>query len=488
MAPGGLRGHRGGVKSLLFILLVSLTIVFCGCSLIRAPVHQTTSLFRSVEHGAGFRTQTNMLAILQSEVMREADNYATVVAHASDDLATKVGTPEAKMEALQWKLQQARAAYMDATGDNPTLNAVDMAVLASLSVEVVKDYWVGEKYGDAAQPLLEVHRKLEKEAWLVLNGVLTQAQQDELHQTLDDWNQKNPHLRYVAAVRLRDFAAILGKNALLGPGNRRNSLWDMLSVDPFAGLDPAVAEIAQSRLLVERITYFLERAPMLFSWQVELTTYQITAQPAVSQTLSNITGVSQSAEIFAKTAEQLPALVNDQREAAINQFFAGVANERSNILETLDSQNAKLQHLLPEVRETLVSAGNTATAMDGAIKSLDSFVRYVSPPDTNPPSPSASTNSKPFNILDYGKAATEIGGMAKDLNVLLASANQSATQLSALSETATGKAERVMDRAFRNGLILVAFLLIGSVVAGLVYRTLAARFFGPRVISPGPKS
>lgn len=469
--------------------MIPFVLTATGCSLIRAPVNQTTSLFRTVERGTGLaKVSTNQLAILQNEVMREADNYAAVVAQASDDLAAKVGTPEAKMDLLQWKLQQARSAYLDATGENPSLSAVDMAVLSSLSARVVEDYWVGEKYGDAAQPLLEVQRKLEKDAWLVLNSVLTAPQQGELRQLLDEWVQKNPHLRSVAAIRLRDFAAILGKRALPGQSSRRNSLLDMLSVDPFAGLDPAVVEITQTRLLIERVTYFLERAPMLLSWQVELTTYQIAAQPAMQQTLSNVTSLSQSAAVFANTAQQLPALVNDQRQAAISQFFAGVSVERSNILESLNSQEAKLRELLPEVRQTLATAGSMANSLDGTIKSLDTFVRYVSPPDTNPPSASPSTNSQPFNVLDYGKAASQIGGMARDLNVLLASANQSATQLAILSEQATGKAERVVDRAFRHGLILVAFLLVGSVFAGLAYRALARKFVGQRSEAPPPKA
>ena len=76
-------------------------------------------------------------------------------------------------------------------------------------------------------------------------------------------------------------------------------------------------------------------------------------------------------------------------------------------------------------------------------------------------------------MLDYGKAASQVGAMSRDLNVLITSANQSATQLAVLSEQASAKAERVVDRAFRLGLLLVVLLLAGSVLAGLAYRALA---------------
>jgi hypothetical protein len=112
-------------------------------------------------------------------------------------------------------------------------------------------------------------------------------------------------------------------------------------------------------------------------------------------------------------------------------------------------------------------------SLNGAIKSLDSFVHYVSPPETNPPPP--STNSHPFNVVEFGTAATQVAAMSRDLKVLITSANQSATQLVVLSEQASTRAERVVDRAFRLGLVLIVILLGGSVLAALVYRALASK-------------
>jgi hypothetical protein len=464
----------------LAVLVLALSV--SGCFLVRTPVKQTQNLFRSVEGTVGLNRQpTNLLTYVQREVMREADNYSTVVAQAADDLAAKAGTPEARIDALQWKLQQATAAYMNATGENPALNAVDMVVLASLSSDVVASYWVGEKYHAAAEPLLEAHRRLATNAWLVLNQVLNPGQQLELRKLIEDWIQKNPNQHYVAAIRLQEFVGVLGKNQIETQGRQPNSILNLLNVDPLSGLDPAVRAVEETRLTAERIMYYAERAPMLLSWQVELMTFRISDQPASQQLLSNVNSLSQSAAIFAQTARELPSVVDRQREAAINQFFAGVAIERSNILVSLDSQETKLRELLPEVRQTLATAGTMANSLDGAIKSLDAFVRYVSPPDTNPLT--TSTNSQPFNVLDYGKAAGEIAAMARDLGGLIASANQSATQLVVVSEQATRKAERLVDRAFWLALVLVVVVLAGSVAARLAYRALAGRAGGKTVES-----
>jgi hypothetical protein len=453
--------------------LVALVSASSGCAWLQTPTKQTSALVKSIEGTVWNKPVTNALARTQSEVMREADAYATIIAQAADDFANKVGTVEARTDALQWKLQQATAAYINATGENPNLNAVDMVVLATLSRAVIENYWVGQKYGSAAVPLLEAHRKLEQGAFAVARSVLPRAQEEELRKLALEWWQRFPNQHYVGAVRLREFSAVLGKNGGDGLASRANSVLNLLNLDPLSGLDPAVRAIEQTRYLAERMMYYAERAPLLLSWQVELLTYRVTDQPPVQQALSNLTSLSQSAAVFAQTAQELPSLVNTQREAAINQLFAGIATERSNILASLESQETRLQQLLPEVRQTLATGGNMANSLDGAIKSLDTFVRYVSPPDTNPAP--AATNSQPFNVLDYGKAATQIGAMSRDLNLLISSANQSATQLVVLGEQASSKAERVVDHAFHLSLLLILLLLVGSVLAGLTYHFLTGK-------------
>jgi hypothetical protein len=65
--------------------------------------------------------------------------------------------------------------------------------------------------------------------------------------------------------------------------------------------------------------------------------------------------------------------------------------------------------------------------------------------------------------------------MAKDLNSLVSSVSQNVPQIERLSQTATGDAQKVVDHAFHLGLVLIAVLLAGLVVAGVVYRSFAGR-------------
>ena len=390
--------------------------------------------------------------------MRFADTYAATVAQACDEISATATNSDIRLTALRWKLGQATSAYTDATGQNPVINSLDMLVLVSMARIVVEGYGV-ETYGDVIQPLLDAQRSLETNAWTMAGGVLKPSQQQELRDLIQEWRQKNPHQHYVGQIRFREFVTALGKKpsqATAAP----TSIFSLLYLDPLAGLDPTAAAIEETRELGERAMYYTQRMPNLLSWQAEVLAYQLAGQPESKQILNDAERLAASADIFAKTAQQLPQLINDQRQAAIQQ-----------ILDGLTAEGNKSRELLTDTRSTLNSASEAATNINAAIQSLTEFVKYVSP--TNAAPASAATNNHPFNVLDYGTAAAQIGTAANNLNALLASVNQSAPQIEKLSQQTTADADRVVKHIFWLGVVLILILLAGSVLAGLVYRALA---------------
>ncbi len=456
--------NRGG-RLLGCVCLACFALALAGCSLLHfrsaPPKAQVTSLALTTN-----TTGSVTLTVLQFQVMRFVDSYVATVAQAADDFGAKIGTPEARLAALKWKLGQATAAYTDATGPSPVVNALDTLVLVTVSRMVMEDYGV-EKFGEAALPVLEVQRQQETNAWLLAHGMLKPAQEQELRDLIQEWRQKNPHQRYVGAVRFREFATALGRTPTQSSA-MPTSIFSLLYLDPMAGLDPTTAAIQETHQLGERAMYYTQRMPQLLSWQTEVLAFQLAEEPESRQVLSNADQLATSAEIFAKTAQQLPQLINDQRQAAIQQLLDGLRSQET------------------DVRQTLNAGGDAAASINTAIKSLDAFVRYVSPPNTN--KTSVSTNSRPFNVLDYGTAAGQVGAAARDLNALLSTMNQSTTQFAQLGQQTTADANRVVDHAFRRGLILILVLLIGSVVAGLTYRILANKLTGDGRKSSKPDS
>ena len=431
------------------VCLAGFVLILAGCSSLHLPSSPPKAEVKSLQLATNLSASVTF-SVLQVQVMRFADTYVGAISQAADDFATLVGTPEARLTALRWKLGQATAAYTDATGPNPVVNSLDMLVLVTISRMVTEDFGV-EKFGTAALPMLAVQRQQETNAWAIAAGVLKPAQQLELKGLIEQWRQKYPHQRYVGAVRFREFAAAL--NRIPAPTSTApTSIFSLLFIDPMAGLDPATAAIEGMQQLAERTVYYTQRMPQLLSWQTEVLAYQLAAQPESVQVLSNANAIAASAASFAGTARELPQLINDQRQAAIQQLLDGLTSQQMH------------------ARQTLNSAGDAASNINTAIQSLIEFVRYVSPTNASPAS--AVTNSPPFNVLDYGTAAGQIGAAAQQLNALLTTVNQTTPQLARLGQQTTADAKGVVDHAFRMGLVLILVLLIGSVVAGLTYRWL----------------
>jgi hypothetical protein len=443
-------------QAAVLVALAFLAPALTSCSLLRMSSSQPKAQVDSLLLTNG-QTGPVTFPVLQMQVMRFADTYAATVAQACDEISTSNTNEAIRLTALRWKLGQATSAYTDATGQNPAVNALDLLVLVSISRIVIEGYGV-QTYSNAILPLLEVQRNLETNAWMLAGGVLKPSQQQELRDLIAEWHAKNPNQRYVGQIRFREFVTALGKMPSQS-ATAPTSIFSLLYLDPLAGLDPTAAAIEETRELGERVMYYTQRMPNLLSWQAEVLAYQLAGQPASQQVLDDVSQLATSSEIFAKTAQQLPQLINDQRQAAIQQ-----------ILDGLTDQGNKSRALLTDTRLTLDSAGTAATNINTAIQSLTEFVKYVSPTNT---SSSSNTSSRPFNVLDYGTAASQISAAASNLGVLLTSVNQSAPQLEKLGQQTKANADDIVRHAFVYGLVLVLIFLTGLVFAALVYRALA---------------
>jgi hypothetical protein len=443
-------------RPMTVVAFAFFALILTGCSMLRMPHSQPKAQVDSLLLTNG-PTGPVTFPVLQQQVMRFADTYAATVAQACDEISANNTNPTIRLTALRWKLGQATSAYTDATGQNPAVNALDLLVLVSMSRMVIEGYGV-QTYGGAIRPLLEVQRNLETNAWMLAGGVLKPSQQQELRDLVNEWRTKNPNQRYVGQIRFREFVTALGRMPSQS-STAPTSIFSLLYLDPLAGLDPTAAAIEETRELGERVMYYTQRMPNLLSWQAEVLAYQLADQPASQQVLDDANRLATSSDIFAQTVKQLPQLINDQRQAAIQQ-----------ILDGLTAQGNKSRELLTDTRSTLYAAGDAATNINAAIQSLTAFVQYVSPTNA---SLSSATSSPPFNVLDYGTAAAQIGAAANNLNALLASVNQSTPQLEKLSQQTKADADDIVRQGFMYGLVLVLILLAGSVLAALAYRILA---------------
>jgi hypothetical protein len=227
-------------------------------------------------------------------------------------------------------------------------------------------------------------------------------------------------------------------------------------------MDPAVREIAQSRMFAERALYAARKLPRTMRWQTELLSLNTTRLPAVQQ-------VTASVESFGRVADQLPKLVNDQREAAIKQIFDHLATERTNLVATLAADDLKLRATLGELRQTLDAGNELLKSSDTTIKTLDKFMGRFDA-GTNAPPPVVNTNARPFDILDYATTAKEVTATIKEMNTTITSLDRAVPQLQQASASLESAGNRLLNRLFLVGAGLILLLLVGSYVVVLACR------------------
>ena len=213
--------------------LALLTLAGGGCGHLFFPSSQPKASITSLKPAAG---EPISMAILEIEVMRFADSYASLEAQAADDFIAKASTAEARMAGVKWKLGQATAAYIDATGPNAALNALDLVVLATAARMVVESYGM-EVFGEAALPVLQTQRRLETNAWELVDRVLKPDQQKQLMNMIEAWRRQNPDQRHVDAIRFRELATAVGMAQQVATPPP-NSVFSLLFLNPLSGLDP----------------------------------------------------------------------------------------------------------------------------------------------------------------------------------------------------------------------------------------------------------
>lgn len=441
------------------LLMVGLPLALTpGCELLHAPRNVVTAVV------PGGRSRPADPVELQLQVQRFADDYSAQTATAVEEYARRVGTDTAHAQALQWKLAAASAAVGIASGPQPTANLLDLVALATLNRAVIEDRRASSPEGPALQPWFATSRMLETNAWDLAARNLTPAQAGELREAIAQWQRANPLSPNLFAARPSEFAAMV--KTVRSKGASPTSVFSLVGLDPTAGLDPAVQEVTRTRLLAERALYTLQRMPYLLRWQTELLVDQVARQPGVLLALSNSVRLADGMERIGHAAEavsQTAAALPDQ-----------IARERQAVLAALDQQEGKLRELAGGVERALTAADGMAGTLTITITNFDALMKRFGVGEAGA-APVPDAPSAPFNILDYARTAAQIETMARELNALIVSVNQSVPQVERLSQQAGADVDRLMERGFRLGMALIGLFLVGAVLAGLAYRFLAGK-------------
>jgi hypothetical protein len=390
-------------------------------------------------------------------VLHYADAFASQTSTALDAYAHRVNTPEARLQALTWKLSLGSSALGIATGPNPTANLLDFVTLTTLLRASLEEQAHKAVPPGALDGWLDTSIVLETNAWKLAERTLNTDQQAQLVIAIDRWRSENP-TNFSFLTRPQEVTALIRQ---AGEKERQpGSVFSWVGLDPMSGLDPAVREVTRSRLFAERALFAAQRMPVLLRWQIELMSDQLLRQQQVTNTVQSIDRLSRAAESISQTAALLPDRIADERKA---------------ILDALETQQGKLRDLSAQVGQTLSSGEKMSTSLNTTLTTFDALMKRfgVGEPSTTPP----NTNSPPFNILDYAHTAEQIGTMAGQLDTLLKNASGTVeapaldkriAQLNALATQARDNARSLLNHAF----LLAAGLILLCFACALLYRRL----------------
>lgn len=298
---------------------------------------------------------------IQSAGMGFADRYLSAMADAYDKVKAAAPGPEAKLEAQQQKIQAALGALGNAVNPNPLAGLMDTAILVTLTRQTTEEPWARDTFGaEGVATILAAIKPQEADIWRVAGTFLSADQVKELRQLASQWRREHSGQRYLAGVRLASFPQA---DRTPGPGlGIANSVFAIIRLDPFAGLDPAVRQVEESRILGERVFFYTRHMSFLVSWQAQALYMQMLDAPQIKQALADTTRftddttrftdatrefadsssrVAETVEKFradlpaqqATLIEQLNGLVARQRDEALKQATAEIAAQRDAALK-----------------------------------------------------------------------------------------------------------------------------------------------------------
>ncbi len=398
---------------------------------------------------------------LQARNMRFADMYVGTLAETTAHLEDADSDPKQRYALSGWILAQANTAYTDASADNAVLGTLDLVTLAVLSRMMVETNGPA-RFPDQAAAILAVHRDLEEAAWELAAQVLTPAQMEDMRRVLSEWRDRHPDSEIAPFVRFQEFLSEVQTGGSKSRPSAPSSLIGLVGLDPMAGLDPAVRQVEQSRLLAERAVYYAQRLPILFDLQLDRSVNRLAAGPESQKLQQQVASLTASAATFASVAQALPGTISAEREALIAQLN-----------ETLTVQAATLRPLLVEMRGTLQAGTEAAASIDQATRSIDALVARFAR------KPGEPATGKPFDVNEYTQAAAEIARAAAQLNLVIGSLGTQAPRLGVTLDAGAAQGRSLVDYFFVRAAWLIALLCLGLLATLLLYRKLTPRLQSP---------
>jgi hypothetical protein len=383
---------------------------------------------------------------LRLRLQRFADEFQQAVSEPLDEVLASDTSLERRKLALDMKYVYGSTAFTIAAGAHSSVAVLDMMVFVSLTRDTIERW--GVKYAGKTQTerLLLIFRHFEKRIWNLARLVVTPEQEQDIRDYLVEWRENFPNRKNVENIRITEFVDALDME------DRKAARGLVASVEKATAAADAALELA------ERLTYFFQRAPLLWRMHAQLGFFEVISQPEMKALLVNADQISTSAERLSTNVDRLTNILIEGPHTP----------QEVALFENLEGGETRVRALMTDLRQTMNEANALAQSVDGLA------VRFGVGGPKEP-------GEKPFDIAEYESLAVQVTTMSQEMTDLVHNLNQllASPDLQERLPLAVGSAQD-MSQDFVRYLVVLALVLVfssilGAIVALLGYRYLAAR-------------
>jgi hypothetical protein len=424
---------------------------------------------------------------LQTDLMGFADRFTSYIYQGWNDYLAAPGDLASREIVQADLLLSSMSGFTIAADQDPPSALLDMTAMVTVGRLVYEEHW-RRIYGDSMIPIADAYARAEREIWAVAARLLDTTQQAALRDLILQWRKEHPGQNLFAYLRF-GYMTQIWKDSGSAQAKQAGGL--------FQSVRDATRQVEEARLLAERGMYLATRIPLLAGNFADYWTSDLAKNPHIGNLIGDV-------HRLAKTIEQLPGVISQERSAAVRQsmeeinswsrstidrtmdrvaverqaalaqFFAELNKERKDITEELIREEKAVTGLLRELRGALAEGG---MLLESATGLADKFA-----------SDGPKSDAPPVSIQDVRGTIVEVKETIKALREMLAVVDQmtdsprwNAAEMLIRSsvDQAGDEGEALIDHSFRRVMLLIAagivMLFVAQVLFFFIKRTLEGR-------------
>jgi hypothetical protein len=477
--------------------------------LIQAVLGCSTS--RGVGPQAGQRFGPDQLTPLtvQAMAITFADDHVKRIDEVVGFLSLD-GTTATRAQLNTFNLNNADASFSIAAGPNPIVSLIDLFVLVALENEsfhrtaidrtlpqeeriLPESYEIPDEelallIGDDDRALARALSLSYRDVRDLISRAFWPEQVEQLELLLEEWWEQNPARRAVSRVRLQDFSDYRLAQVQDDPSGPRNLL-GLLALDPLAGMEATNREISQTRMLIDRLAFQLQRAPILLNMRAKALLYETLMTDEMVSFRETLESSGGALTQLAQVADRWPEDLALQREATIAELEVAVSRQRDELLAAINEQAEPLQNTLAQLDVTLQAADTLSGSVTETIRTFDDLSTRMHERSVE----AGPTDQDPLSVAEIQQlietAAAGVSSIERSLVTLdrlleVDTMGEDPTRLERTVTVASAGTKNVVNYIFWRAVILAAIVLVGWVIALIIARLISARLG----VRPGGKA